>query len=90
MNRKKITLLLIFTWIIILIICIIGIVKINNLAHDGARYEYKNGFTIVKYLSPKSILLNSNIEIEDTLISINDNLIKNKHFLYNRIFLIGF
>ncbi|MCK4523884.1 hypothetical protein KAU15_03060, partial [candidate division WOR-3 bacterium] len=73
-------------WVIILIICIIGIVKINNLAHDGARYEHKNGFTIVKYLSPKSILLNSNIEIEDTLISINDNLIKNKHFLYNKIF----
>ncbi len=86
MNRKKITLLLIFIWIIILIICIIGIIKINNLAHDGVRYEYKNGFTIVKYLSPKSLLLNTSIEIEDTLININNNPIKNKHFLYNKIF----
>lgn len=86
MNRKKTTLLLVFIWIFILIICIIGILKINKLAHDGAVYEYKNGFTIVKYLSPKSILLNSNIEIEDTLISINDNPIKNKHFLYNKVF----
>ncbi len=86
MNRKKITLLLILIWLIVLIVCIIGILKINKLAHDGAIYKHKDGFTIVKYLSPKSILLNTNIEIEDTLISINDNPIKNKHFLYNKVF----
>ncbi len=86
MHDKKSTLILILIWLIVLIFYFIGIIKIENLANDYAEYNYINGFTIIKYISPESILCNPNMEIEDTLLSINGILIKNKHFLYNRIF----
>lgn len=72
--------------ILIFILEIFATYKAFFISNDKALYETKNDTLFFKYITPESNIYKSGIMIKDKLLYVNKIEIKNKHFLYNKVF----